>query len=56
MNIRTEYQYNKDKDETTIYIWNGFQLIETRQIPENIDWRRKKKITKEIKNEYKDKA
>ena len=56
MNVWLEYHYNAEKDETIIYIWNAYNLVDKRQMPGNIDWRRKKKITAEIKKEYKDKG
>ncbi len=56
MDVRVEFTYEPKTNTTNIWIWNRFTLVDKRSIPEDIDWRRKRKIKDEITKEYKDKT
>lgn len=45
---RFEYLYNNKKDETTIYVWLGQQIINKRTLPGTLTKYMKSKIKKEI--------
>jgi len=53
MNYRVEFVYDPRTNTTNIFIWKGFKIIDKRSMPENIDWRRRKKIREEIINDLK---
>ena len=48
---RFEYIYDQRKDETTIYVWSGQQIIDKRMLPGILTKYMKSKIKKEILKE-----
>ena len=52
MKHRAEFLYNKGKDMTMIYVWNGQQLIDVKEMPGILTNYTKAKIKKEIKKDY----
>lgn len=53
MLLRVEYLYDKQTDQTNIFIWNGTSVIDKRSMPGKISWRIKKKLKKELIDEKK---
>ena len=48
-----QFKYNRDIDETEIYVMSGTCLIELKKIPGKVSHHIKKEIKNEIKEEYK---
>jgi hypothetical protein len=48
MNKKIEFLYNKSKDMTEIYVWNGLQLIDKLEMPGILSSYQKKKVKAEL--------
>lgn len=55
MRVRTEFTYDKYKDETTIFIWKQMRILDKRTMPGQLSSYLKKKIRESIQKEYNDK-
>ena len=54
MSIRVEFVWNPEDNITDIYVWKGMRIIDKKQLPDKLSWYMKKKIKKEIQQEYKE--
>ncbi len=51
MKKRIEFIYDRNKDMTQIFIWNGMSLIDKREMPGILSSYTKRKLREEIINE-----
>ena len=53
-NIRIEFLWDKNKDITQIFVWNGQQIIDRLEMPGTLSSYQRKKIRKELKKREKE--